>query len=136
MYSISLLIMKVFSFFFFFWVLLVVQKNLEVGEVIAVDISCIVAMTTSIDVQIKYNGPVRRAVFGVRVLYLNGVFFLLSMSSLRWPCNNFISRLLSRQRPNNLRATLLITTANSYSGILSSEYLIRPSLVSPFLKKI
>ncbi|XP_038906609.1 uncharacterized protein LOC120092560 isoform X1 [Benincasa hispida] len=42
----------------------VVQKNLEVGEVLSVDISCIVAMTTSIDVQIKYNGPVRRAVFG------------------------------------------------------------------------
>ncbi|KAG6579401.1 uncharacterized protein LOC111430310 isoform X1 [Cucurbita moschata] len=42
----------------------VVQKNLEVGEVLAVDISCIVAMTTTIDVQIKYNGPVRRAVFG------------------------------------------------------------------------
>ncbi|XP_022154818.1 uncharacterized protein LOC111021980 [Momordica charantia] len=42
----------------------VVQKNLEVGEVLSVDISCIVALTTTIDVQIKYNGPVRRAVFG------------------------------------------------------------------------
>ncbi|XP_039046712.1 uncharacterized protein LOC120186988 isoform X1 [Hibiscus syriacus] len=42
----------------------VVQKILEVGEVLAVDISCIVALTTSIDVQIKYNGPIRRAVFG------------------------------------------------------------------------
>lgn len=53
-----------------FWVLLVVQKNLEVGEVLSVDISCIVAMTTTIDVQIKYNGPVRRAVFGVRVFLI------------------------------------------------------------------
>ena len=117
-------------------VLLVVQKNLGVGEVIAVDISCIVAMTTSIDVQIKYNGPVRRAVFGVRVLYFNGLFFSLSMSSLRWLCNNSIYRLLSTQRLNSLRATLLITTVNSYSGVLSSEYLIQPSLISPFLKKL
>lgn len=73
--------MKTFRF------LLVVQKNLEVGEVLSVDISCIVALTTTIDVQIKYNGPVRRAVFGVRVLYVYCVCFWLSISSLRWPCN-------------------------------------------------
>ncbi|KAK8709391.1 hypothetical protein V6N13_060407 [Hibiscus sabdariffa] len=42
----------------------VVQKNLEVGEVLAVDVSCIAALTASIDVQIKYNGPIRRPVFG------------------------------------------------------------------------
>ncbi|KAH9777158.1 Altered inheritance of mitochondria protein 24 [Citrus sinensis] len=42
----------------------VVQKNLEVGEVITVDVSCIVAVTSSVNVQIKYNGPIRRAVFG------------------------------------------------------------------------
>ncbi|KAE8712951.1 Detected protein of confused Function [Hibiscus syriacus] len=42
----------------------VVQKNLEVGEVLAVDMSRIAALTTSIVVQIKYNGPIRRAVFG------------------------------------------------------------------------
>lgn len=87
----------------FFRVLLVVQKNLEVGEVLAVDISCIVAMTTSIDVQIKYNGPVRRAVFGVRLLYFYGVCFSRSMSSLRWPCNKLISGLLSTQKPNEYR---------------------------------
>lgn len=46
--------------------LLVVQKNLEVGEVLSVDVSCIVALNTSVIVQIKYNGPMRRAVFGVR----------------------------------------------------------------------
>ena len=44
---------------------LVAQKNLEVGEVLAVDVSCIVALTTTVNVQIKYNGPMRRAVFGV-----------------------------------------------------------------------
>lgn len=42
----------------------VVQKNLEVGEVLTVDVSCIVAVTSSVNVQIKYNGPMRRAVFG------------------------------------------------------------------------
>ncbi|XP_052307516.1 uncharacterized protein LOC7471637 isoform X2 [Populus trichocarpa] len=42
----------------------VAQKVLEVGEVLAVDVSCIVALNTTVNVQIKYNGPVRRAVFG------------------------------------------------------------------------
>lgn len=45
--------------------LLVAQKVLEVGEVLAVDVSCIAALNTTVNVQIKYNGPVRRAVFGV-----------------------------------------------------------------------
>ncbi|EOA14443.1 hypothetical protein CARUB_v10027646mg [Capsella rubella] len=42
----------------------VVQKVLEVGEVLTIDVSCIAALTPSIDVQIKYNAPLRRAVFG------------------------------------------------------------------------
>ncbi|XP_043806951.1 uncharacterized protein LOC110603151 isoform X2 [Manihot esculenta] len=42
----------------------VIQKNLEVGEVLSVDVSCIVALNTTVNVQIKYNGPMRRAVFG------------------------------------------------------------------------
>ncbi|XP_010518719.1 PREDICTED: uncharacterized protein LOC104798366 [Tarenaya hassleriana] len=42
----------------------VVQKNLEVGEVLTIDVWCIAALTPSINVQIKYNAPVRRAVFG------------------------------------------------------------------------
>ncbi|KAJ6932946.1 hypothetical protein NC651_008388 [Populus alba x Populus x berolinensis] len=42
----------------------VAQKVLEVGEVLAVDVSCIAALNTTVNVQIKYNGPVRRAVFG------------------------------------------------------------------------
>lgn len=45
--------------------MLVVQKVLEVGEVLTIDVSCIAALTPSIDVQIKYNAPLRRAVFGV-----------------------------------------------------------------------
>ncbi|GER34748.1 tryptophan RNA-binding attenuator protein-like [Striga asiatica] len=46
----------------------VVQKNLEVGEVLAVDVSSIVAVSSSLNVQIKYNGPMRRVVFGFLVL--------------------------------------------------------------------
>ncbi|PRQ49309.1 putative mitochondrial biogenesis protein AIM24 [Rosa chinensis] len=44
--------------------LLVVQKNLDAGEVLSVDVSCIAAVTATVNIQIKYNGPMRRAVFG------------------------------------------------------------------------
>ncbi|KAL9326729.1 hypothetical protein ACSQ67_007374 [Phaseolus vulgaris] len=44
--------------------LLVVQKNLEIGEVLAVDVSSIVAVTSTVNIQIKYNGPARRTMFG------------------------------------------------------------------------
>ncbi|TYG92418.1 hypothetical protein ES288_A11G029400v1 [Gossypium darwinii] len=62
----------------------VVQKNLEVGEVLAVDMSCIVALTASINVQIKYNGPIRRTVFGsenlvTAVLTGPGILFIQSL---------------------------------------------------------
>ncbi|KAH1080299.1 hypothetical protein J1N35_020060 [Gossypium stocksii] len=62
----------------------VVQKNLEVGKVFAVDLSCIVALTASINVQIKYNGPIRRAVFGsenlvIAVLTGPGIVFIQSL---------------------------------------------------------
>ncbi|VVB12411.1 unnamed protein product [Arabis nemorensis] len=40
------------------------EKNLEVGEVLTIDVSCIAALTPSINFQIKYNdAPLRRAVF-------------------------------------------------------------------------
>ncbi|XP_076896541.1 uncharacterized protein LOC143549536 [Bidens hawaiensis] len=42
----------------------VVQKNLEVGETLSVDISSVIALSSTLNVQVKYNGPVRRAVFG------------------------------------------------------------------------
>ncbi|KAF5729832.1 Tryptophan RNA-binding attenuator protein-like [Tripterygium wilfordii] len=62
----------------------VVQKNLEVGEVFAVDVSCLVALTASVNVQIKYNGPLRRAVFGgdnlvIAVLTGPGIVFIQSL---------------------------------------------------------
>lgn len=45
--------------------LLVVQKSLEVGEVLSVDVSSIIALSGTVNVQVKYNGPMRRVVFGV-----------------------------------------------------------------------
>ncbi|KAJ0826105.1 putative mitochondrial biogenesis protein AIM24 [Helianthus annuus] len=39
----------------------VVQKNLEVGETLSVDISSVIALSSTLNVQIKYNGPMRRA---------------------------------------------------------------------------
>eukprot|EP00250_Pteridium_aquilinum_P013384 c21310_g1_i1 orf=519-1367(-) len=43
----------------------IIQKNLAQGEVIVVDAGCVIAMTTSIDMQIRHLGGVRRTVFGV-----------------------------------------------------------------------
>lgn len=51
--------------FFLLFFCPVVQKILEVGEVVVVDVACIVAMTSSIDFQLKQSNPMRRAVFGV-----------------------------------------------------------------------
>ncbi|ONK67532.1 uncharacterized protein A4U43_C05F1020 [Asparagus officinalis] len=42
----------------------VVQKILDVGEVVVVDVACIVAMTSTIDFQLKQSNPVRRTIFG------------------------------------------------------------------------
>ncbi|XP_042513102.1 uncharacterized protein LOC122088029 isoform X1 [Macadamia integrifolia] len=66
----------------------VVQKNLDVGEVLIVDASCIVAMTASINFQVKYSGPIRRVVFGgdnlvTAVLTGPGIVFLQSLPFLR-----------------------------------------------------
>ncbi|KAM7525525.1 hypothetical protein LguiA_015427 [Lonicera macranthoides] len=62
----------------------VVQKNLEVGEVLSVDVSSIVAMSATIDVQVRYNGPMRRVVFGsdnllTAVLTGPGIVFIQSL---------------------------------------------------------
>ena len=64
-----------------FLCLLVVQKNLEVGELLVVDVSCIVALTTAVNVQVKYNGPMRRAVFGVSFNYPSYFLFPCGFSS-------------------------------------------------------
>ncbi|KAL7160473.1 hypothetical protein ABFS83_01G097300 [Erythranthe nasuta] len=62
----------------------VVQKNLEVGEVLLVDVASIVAVSASVNVQIKYNGPMRRVVFGgdnmvTAVVTGPGIVFIQSM---------------------------------------------------------
>lgn len=73
---------------FFLCVVLVVQKNLEVGEVLSVDVSSIVALSTTINVQVKYNGPMRRVVFGVLCFYICLLLSLFlscsSLSGLNW----------------------------------------------------
>ncbi|XP_057810350.1 uncharacterized protein LOC131024825 [Salvia miltiorrhiza] len=62
----------------------VVQKNLEVGEVLAVDVSSIVAVSASVNVQIKYNVPMRRVLFGgdntvTAIITGPGIVFIQSM---------------------------------------------------------
>uniref|UniRef100_A0A7N0U048 Altered inheritance of mitochondria protein 24, mitochondrial n=1 Tax=Kalanchoe fedtschenkoi TaxID=63787 RepID=A0A7N0U048_KALFE len=62
-----------------------VQKNLEVGEVLSVDVSCIAAVSSTVDVKIQYNAPRRRAVFGgenqvTAVLTGPGIVFIQSLS--------------------------------------------------------
>ncbi|KAL7165063.1 hypothetical protein ACSBR2_040865 [Camellia fascicularis] len=62
----------------------VVQKNLEVGEILAVDVSCIVALSATVNVQVKYNGPMRRVVFGgdnlvTAILTGPGIVFIQSL---------------------------------------------------------
>ncbi|RRT71732.1 hypothetical protein B296_00008902 [Ensete ventricosum] len=49
----------------FFLSLLVVQKILAPGEVLIVDAVCIVAMTCTINFQLKHSHPMRRVVFGL-----------------------------------------------------------------------
>uniref|UniRef100_A0A2N9EP10 Uncharacterized protein n=1 Tax=Fagus sylvatica TaxID=28930 RepID=A0A2N9EP10_FAGSY len=81
----------------------VAQKNLEVGEVLAVDVSCIVALTTTVNVQIKYNGPMRRAVFGgdnlvTAVLTGPGIVFIQSL-----PFHRFSQRIARAVTSPNMR---------------------------------
>ncbi|XP_010277077.1 PREDICTED: uncharacterized protein LOC104611627 isoform X1 [Nelumbo nucifera] len=66
----------------------VVQKNLDVGEVLVVDASCIVAMSATINFQVKFSGPMRRVVFGgenlvTAVLTGPGIVFLQSLPFCR-----------------------------------------------------
>ncbi|PON43167.1 Mitochondrial biogenesis protein AIM [Parasponia andersonii] len=81
----------------------VVQKNLEVGEVLAVDVSCIVAVTATVNVQIKYNGPMRKAMFGgenlvTAVLTGPGIVFIQSL-----PFHRFSQRIARAVTSPNMR---------------------------------
>ncbi|BBN04768.1 hypothetical protein MPTK1_3g07480 [Marchantia polymorpha subsp. ruderalis] len=42
----------------------IIQKHLARGEVLVVDAGCLVAMTTSVELELKYAGPLKRAFFG------------------------------------------------------------------------
>lgn len=62
----------------------IVQKNLSQGEMIVVDVGCVVAITNSVDMQIKYVGGVRRTIFGGDGVYAAhltgpGVIFIQSL---------------------------------------------------------
>ncbi|KAK3039505.1 hypothetical protein RJ639_028087 [Escallonia herrerae] len=81
----------------------VVQKNLEVGEVLSVDVSSIVALSSTVNVQIKYNGPMRRVVFGgenlvTAVLTGPGIVFIQSM-----PFNRLSQRIARAVTSPNMR---------------------------------
>uniref|UniRef100_A0A6N2K547 Uncharacterized protein n=1 Tax=Salix viminalis TaxID=40686 RepID=A0A6N2K547_SALVM len=79
------------------------SKVLEVGEVLAVDVSCIAALNTTVNVQIKYNGPVRRAVFGgdnlvTATLTGPGIVFIQSL-----PFRRFSQRIARAVTSPNMR---------------------------------
>lgn len=64
----------------------VVQKILDVDEVLVVDAACIVAMTTTISFQLKHTNPTRRIIFGgesqnqlTAVLTGPGIIFVQSL---------------------------------------------------------
>lgn len=53
------------NFLFACRLFVVIQKHLARGEVLVVDAGCLVAMTTSVELELKYAGPLKRAFFGV-----------------------------------------------------------------------
>ncbi|KAI4303264.1 hypothetical protein MLD38_038914 [Melastoma candidum] len=104
----------------------VLQKNLDVGEVMAVDVDCIAAVNSTINIQIKYSGPIRRAIFGgdnqvKATLTGPGIVFIQSL-----PFPRFSRRIARGVSPPNLRENprLLIQIAIlfflAYVVILSS----------------
>ncbi|KAE9613792.1 hypothetical protein Lal_00016024 [Lupinus albus] len=81
----------------------VVQKSLDVGEVLAVDVSCVVAVTRTVDIQIKHNGAARRAVFGgdnavTALLTGPGIVFIQSL-----PFNRLSQRIARAVTSPNMR---------------------------------
>ncbi|RID60389.1 hypothetical protein BRARA_F03548 [Brassica rapa] len=114
--------------------MLVVQKVLEVGEVLNIDVSCIAALTPSIDVQIKYNNaPLRRAVFGgdnvvMATLTGPGIVFIQSLPFHRLSqriaryksfCNRSVTSPNMRENPRLLIQIALFAFL-AYVVILSS----------------
>ncbi|CAM8991959.1 unnamed protein product [Rhodiola kirilowii] len=80
-----------------------VQKNLEVGEILAVDVSCIAAVSSTVDVKIQHNAPMRRAVFGgenqvTALLKGPGIVFIQSL-----PFTRFSQRIARSVASPNMR---------------------------------
>lgn len=80
-----------------------IQKNLEVGEVLAVDVSCIVAVSSTVNIQVKYTGPIRRVVFGgdnlvTAILTGPGIVFIQSL-----PFHRFSKRIARAVTSPNMR---------------------------------
>lgn len=70
---------KFWALRFSFSYVLVVQKILSPGEALTVDAACIVAMTSTINFQLKYSDPTRRVIFGVSFCV-----FLLNLDVVSW----------------------------------------------------
>ncbi|CAN6988072.1 unnamed protein product, partial [Brassica rapa subsp. trilocularis] len=95
----------------------VVQKNLEVGEVLTIDVSCIAALTPSINFRINYHAaPVRRAVFGgdnvlTATLTGPGIVFIQSLPFHR------LSQRIARLKDQSLLLVGFYCIRKNYSKI-------------------
>jgi uncharacterized protein (AIM24 family) len=82
------------------------QKILAPREVITVDAGCIVAMTTTINFQLKNPTQLRRAVFGVSISFFFAYICFIMFFVLRialFPCSENYHFM---QGDNQLRASL------------------------------
>eukprot|EP00850_Spirogloea_muscicola_P008931 SM000049S16702 [mRNA] locus=s49:109683:112792:- [translate_table: standard] len=106
------------------WQQTVVQKNLGQGEVVVVDAGCVVAMTKTVDFDIKYVGSIKRAVFGGEGLFYAhltgpGVVFLQSLPFSRLARRVHEVMAIPRQKdtPNFLFQILIATLFVFFIGI-------------------
>eukprot|EP00850_Spirogloea_muscicola_P005279 SM000024S07741 [mRNA] locus=s24:169384:172769:- [translate_table: standard] len=102
----------------------VVQKNLGQGEVVVVDAGCVVAMTKTVDFDIKYVGSIKRAIFGGEGLFYAhltgpGVVFLQSLPFSRLARRVHEVMAIPRQKdtPNFLFQILIATLFVFFVGI-------------------
>ncbi|KAL9287170.1 putative mitochondrial biogenesis protein AIM24 [Arabidopsis thaliana] len=109
----------------------VVQKNLEVGEVLTIDVSCIAALTPSINFQIKYNAaPVRRAVFGgdnvvTATLTGPGIVFIQSL-----PFHRLSQRIARSVTSPNMRENPRLLVQIGCTHILAGMFIVNRYLKS------
>eukprot|EP00270_Netrium_digitus_P012131 TRINITY_DN3919_c0_g1_i1.p1 TRINITY_DN3919_c0_g1~~TRINITY_DN3919_c0_g1_i1.p1 ORF type:complete len:296 (-),score=42.00 TRINITY_DN3919_c0_g1_i1:93-923(-) len=101
----------------------IVQKTLMAGEVVIVDASCVLAMTNTVDFDVKYVGSVMRALFGGEGIFTAhltgpGVVFLQSLPFFR------LSRRIQKElvKPR-IRESLPLGIAVSISILFISFFL-------------